>query len=210
MVSKRIKKSWTIGLRSGISLLLLTQPVAADYYIYKENDGTSWYTDRHLPRDQYTLIATIGRPTASASCVGVTQTIMEQRAAKHLPIIEQYALIYNVDVRLIKAIISVESCFDRYAVSQVGAKGLMQLMPATAQQMGVHNVFDANANMRGGVRYFSQMLTRFKENVELALAAYNAGPAAVEKYNGVPPFEETEEYVDRVLGYYDRYAVLQP
>jgi soluble lytic murein transglycosylase-like protein len=104
---------------------------------------------------------------------------MEQRAAIHIPIIEQYAKANGVHSPLIKAIVTVESCFDPYAVSQVGAKGLMQLMPEIAQLMGVRNVFDANDNRLGGIRYFSGMLKRCGHNVGLALAAYNAGPKAL-------------------------------
>lgn len=194
----------------GIALIFVAQPVGADYYVYQERDGTKWYTNRRLPGDKYTLIDRIGRPTASGSCVGVTNAIMEQRAVIYAPVIEQYAQIYGVDAQLIKAVISVESCFDRYAVSHVGAKGLMQLMPGTAQRMGIHNVFDANDNLRGGIRYFSEMLTRFRQDVELALAAYNAGPGAVEKYKGIPPYKETQNYIKRVLGHYDGYAGLKP
>jgi soluble lytic murein transglycosylase-like protein len=121
-----------LTLRWGVALLLLAHHAGADYYIYKEKDNTNWDTDRQLPSDQYTLIATVGRPMAATSCAGVTQAIMEQRASIHAPVIEQYEHIYGVDARLIKAIISVESCFDRDAVSRVGVKGLMQLMPETA------------------------------------------------------------------------------
>ena len=106
--------------------------------------------------------------------------------------IEQYALIYGVDTHLIKAIISVESCSGVYAVSPVRTP---------ARQMGVHSVFDANDNIWGGIHYFSQMLSRCKQNVEPARAAYNTGPEAIEKYKGVPPFEETQNYVKPVLGY---------
>jgi soluble lytic murein transglycosylase-like protein len=135
---------------------------------------------------------------------------MAQRAATHAPAIDQYSRLYGVDGLLIKAIVSVESCFDRYAVSRVGAKGLMQLMPATAKKLGVHNVFDANDNLRGGIRYFSEMLTQFGQDVQLALAAYNAGPGAVEKFKGIPPYKETQNYVKRVLEYYARYAEVKP
>ncbi|MGH8504267.1 MAG: lytic transglycosylase domain-containing protein [Gammaproteobacteria bacterium] len=191
-----------------IAWLLVAHAASADYYIYKENDGTRWYTNLQMPGDSYTLIATVGRPTAASSCAGVTHAIMQQRALTHSPVIEQYAQIYGVDARMIKAIISVESCFDRHAVSRVGAKGLMQLMPATAQELGVYDAFNANDNMRGGIRYFSEMLSRFDKNTEFALAAYNAGPRAVEKYNGIPPYEATQQYVKRVLEYYERYAAL--
>ena len=178
----------------------------AEYYVYKHKDGTTWYTDKYMPTDSYKLIATIGRPTASASCRGTTENSMETRAKDHEPVIRQYSDLYGVDKTLIKAIIRVESCFDRYAVSRVGAKGLMQLMPATADLMGVYNVFNAKDNIKGGTRYFRQMLELFEYNIELALAAYNAGPTAVQKYKGIPPYSETQNYVKKVIKYYNRYA----
>jgi soluble lytic murein transglycosylase-like protein len=178
----------------------------ADYYVYKGKDGTIWYTDRRLPVNRFTLIATIGRPKASISCTEITPKALEQRSQRFLPVIKEYAETYKVDYLLIKAIITVESCFDNYAVSRVGAKGLMQLMPDTAKRMGVYNIFNAKDNIRGGVRYFSQMLERFDHNSKLALAAYNAGPQAVEKHQGVPPYEETQNYIKRVMDYYQRYS----
>ncbi|MGI9303168.1 MAG: lytic transglycosylase domain-containing protein, partial [Gammaproteobacteria bacterium] len=141
-----------------------------------------------------------------ASCIGVTPKIMETRASTHIPIIAQYARLYDVDPTLVKAIITVESCFDKYAVSRAGAKGLMQLMPDTAKGLGVYNVFNPKDNMRGGIRYFRQMMDRFQQDTKLALAAYNAGPLAVEKYKGVPPYPETEGYVKKVLLYYSKYG----
>ena len=180
--------------------------VHAEYYVYKHKDGTTWYTDKNMPTDNYKLIATIGRPTASASCRGATKNSLENRAKDHEPVIRQYSDLYGVDKKLIKAIIMVESCFDRYAVSRVGAKGLMQLMPATADLMGVYNVFNAKDNIKGGTRYFRQMLELFEYDIELALAAYNAGPTAVQKYKGIPPYMETQNYVKKVIKYYNRYA----
>jgi soluble lytic murein transglycosylase-like protein len=186
--------------------LLFVQVVSADYFVYRGKDGVTWYTDRRLPDDKFSLIATVGRPAASAACQGVTPSVLKQRAKSHTPIIKQIAHLYKVDHQLVKAIISVESCFDKYAVSSVGAKGLMQLMPLTAKSMGVHNAFDAKDNLRGGIRYFSMMMKRFDNNTELALAAYNAGPQAVKKYKGIPPYKETQRYVKKVLNYYQRYT----
>lgn len=177
----------------------------AEYYVYKHEDGTTWFSDKDLPSNEYRLIATIGRPTASVSCTGS----IEDRARDHMPIIKQYARLYGVSIELIKAIITVESCFDRYAVSSVGAKGLMQLMPATADSMGVYNIFNAKDNIRGGTRYFRQMLEEFEFDIELALAAYNAGPNAVKKYNGIPPYNETQNYVKKVIKYYYSYADIE-
>ena len=185
-----------------VVLLMLSMTSHAEYYVYKHKDGTTWYSDKNLPTNNYKLIATIGRPTASVSCTGS----ISNRAKDHAPIIQQYSDLYGVNQELIKAIITVESCFDRYAVSRVGAKGLMQLMPETAKLMGVHNVFNAKDNIRGGTRYFRQMLELFEFDVELALAAYNAGPNAVKKYNGIPPYKETKGYVKKVIKHYNSFT----
>ncbi len=193
------------ALLLSICLLSCSQAVLADYFVYRGKDGVTWYTDRRLPKAKYTLIATMGRPTATVSCQGMTPSRLNHRARAHASSIEQYSRLYDVDQQLIKAIISVESCFDKYAVSRVGAKGLMQLMPATAEHMGVHNVFNARDNLRGGIRYFSLMMQRFNSDTKLALAAYNAGPQTVVKYNGIPPYKETQHYVERVLDAYQRY-----
>ena len=185
-------------------MLLASMSSYAEYYVYKHEDGTTWFSDKNMPSNEYKLIATIGRPTASVSCTGS----IENRAKDHMPIIKQYGRLYGVSIELIKAIITVESCFDRYAVSSVGAKGLMQLMPETADSMGVYNIFNAKDNIRGGTRYFRQMLEEFEFDIELALAAYNAGPNAVKKYKGIPPYSETQSYVKKVIKYYYSYAGL--
>jgi soluble lytic murein transglycosylase-like protein len=118
------------------------------------------------------------------------------------PIISEAAYRYQVDPALIKAIIMVESSNNPRAVSSKGAKGLMQLMPATADALGVGDVFDPEENIDAGVRYFSQLLNRFQGNVRLALAAYNAGSENVRRYGGMPPFSETRHHVKKVLRYY--------
>ena len=105
----------------------------------------------------------------------------------------------DVDVKLVRAVIDAESKGDPAAVSRAGAEGLMQLMPATAAQYGVFNAFDPVANVDGGTRYLHDLLARYKGNVRLALAAYNAGPAAVDAAHGVPDYAETRAYVDRIV-----------
>jgi soluble lytic murein transglycosylase-like protein len=114
-------------------------------------------------------------------------------------IIEAAARKYEVDPLLVHSVISVESSYDRYAVSPKGAQGLMQLMPDTARRFGVSNTFDVQDNIEGGVRYLKYLQTLFPNDPKLALAAYNAGEGAVWKYNNsVPPYRETEEYVLKV------------
>jgi hypothetical protein len=122
----------------------------------------------------------------------------------HGPIM-QAAKVYQVDYSLIRAIIMAESNNIAKAVSQRGARGLMQLMPATAEWLGVHDSFDPAGNIDGGVRYFKLLLDRFGGNVQLALAAYNAGSRYVLKYGGVPPFSATRAYMKRVLNYHRQY-----
>jgi soluble lytic murein transglycosylase-like protein len=119
-------------------------------------------------------------------------------------LIHATALKYKVPPALVKAVIAAESAFDPLAVSHRGAQGLMQLMPDTAAGLGVENPFEPRENVRGGVNYLKEMLDRFGD-VRSAVAAYNAGPAAVDRYGGIPPYRETRDYVDRVLTYYRHY-----
>ena len=119
-------------------------------------------------------------------------------------IIAKASEVYSLDPSLVKAVIQVESNFDPFAISPKKAKGLMQLMDTTAIEMGVKDPFDAFQNVMGGSRYLATQLSRYGD-LRLALAAYNAGPANVNKYGGIPPFGETLAYVDRVLKYYADY-----
>lgn len=112
---------------------------------------------------------------------------------------------HGVDESIVRAIIHAESAFNPRALSRVGAQGLMQLMPATASRFGVSNAFDAAQNIRGGVRYLAWLLKRFNGNLTLAAAGYNAGEGAVDKYGGVPPYNETQRYVVRVGQLAERY-----
>ncbi|MFH1069629.1 MAG: transglycosylase SLT domain-containing protein [Candidatus Glassbacteria bacterium] len=122
-------------------------------------------------------------------------------------LIEAAASRHGLDPALVAAVIQQESAGNARAVSPAGARGLMQLMPATAQQLGVQDCFNPGENIEGGVRYLKQMLERFGGDERLALAAYNAGPSAVERYDGVPPYRETRDYLKKVSQHRSRFGL---
>ena len=119
-----------------------------------------------------------------------------------VPLIERHSLAQNLDPRLVRAVIQAESGYNRRALSNKGAMGLMQLMPTTASLLRVSDPWDMEENVRGGTTYLRQLLDRFQGRLEWAVAAYNAGPRAVERHGGIPPYRETREYVRRVLSLY--------
>lgn len=116
-------------------------------------------------------------------------------------IIENTAKKYNISSALVKSVIKAESDFNPNSVSSAGAMGLMQLMPDTARDLGVTDAFDPSQNIEAGVKFLKDMLNKFGGNLELALAAYNAGPGNVVKYGGIPPFQETQDYVKKIMSY---------
>ncbi len=130
------------------------------------------------------------------------------RTRDYEKLIRHFAHRYDVDIALVKAIIHTESYFNPDATSKVGASGLMQLMPATAERYGVTDIYDPRQNLEAGVRYLRHLLVKYGNRLRFAIAAYNAGETAVQKYNGIPPYPETQRYVSKVMervSYYSRW-----
>jgi soluble lytic murein transglycosylase-like protein len=186
-----------------VALFPAMPAAASDIYKYEDDEGVLHFTDaptdhrfkifmRDIKKDRQ-----LRTSFRLAGCAG--------NPAEFDPIINSCALAYGVDKSLVKAVIHAESGYDPNAVSAKGASGLMQLMPQTAKSLKVANSFDPADNIRGGVRYLKFLLDTFRGDVTLALAAYNAGLSRVAQYNGVPPYEETRNYVARVMQYRKSY-----
>ena len=151
-------------------------------------------------------------PVSKKGDTPVTSAPPTQREAKHYrlsefysPIIHKAAETFEIDPALIKAVIMAESRYNPKAVSKRGAKGLMQLMPATAKSLGVNDSFDPEDNIFGGSRYLKTLIDKFNGDIRLALAAYNAGSRHVKKYGGIPPFKQTRQYIHKVFKYHRLY-----
>ncbi len=148
------------------------------------------------------LRAILAEKSAGANFSGATLTA---HASEFDDMIADAARRHGLDGSLLKAVVHAESAFSPTAVSSAGAKGLMQLMDATAQTLGVSNSFDPTENLEGGAKFLRQLLTRYQGNEALALAAYNAGPNAVDHWGGIPPYQETQIYVPRILNLREQY-----
>jgi soluble lytic murein transglycosylase-like protein len=190
-------------------LLVAAVPAGAQIFSWRDANGNLVLSDRPAteagraydvgrrrsqPSDRQTGLA-----AATTARYRATRQATTTYNGSYDALIQRHATSYGVSPDLVRAVIQVESAFDAQAQSAAGAQGLMQLMPATAAEMGVDDPFDAGENIRGGTAYLRQLLDRYDGDVTLALAAYNAGPEAVERHGRqVPPFPETQQYVSRV------------
>lgn len=197
---------------AGLSALaLLPGRASADLYSYVDKDGVLQITNK--PRnDGRSKVYVKGadkdrgaRGGASAFAVSMPNDKSVERFNRYDMWIKQAAALYRIPEALVRAIIKCESDYDPRAVSPVGAQGLMQLMPETALRMQVRDIFDARENIFGGTRYLRVLANMFNGNLELTIAGYNAGEGAVMRYGGIPPYDETQTYVARVLTFYQRY-----
>lgn len=190
-----------------IALVCLMANVAqAALYVYQLPDGSRVVTDHALSGRQYRLVR-VGETAKNIGRLAAYQDPQLFRADPHTydRLIKRVATKYHVDFALVKAVMHVESGFNPYAKSTKGALGLMQLLPATARQYGINDVYDPVSNIVAGVRHLKYLLDTFNHRHKLALAAYNAGENAVLRYRGIPPYPETRAYVRKVLKYQRRY-----
>ena len=186
-----------------ISLILWPLSARADIYKYEDREGVVHFSNiRHDAK--YTLYMREGPGRMPEEKIGGYDG-----SGWMADYVNRYCKAQNMSPALVHAIIKAESDGRRTAVSSKGAKGVMQLMPFTSRQMNVNDPFDPIENVEGGIKYLKELLATFDGNVTHAVAAYNAGPAAVKKYGGVPPFTETRLYVQRVLGLYRKYSSIE-
>lgn len=171
----------------------------ADIYKYTDDEGVIHFTNAQFD-DRYELYLREGVKEPRGETQGQAQPGWMMEYA------ERFSRAHNLSPALVKAIIRAESNGNRFAVSRKGAKGMMQLMPFTSKRLKVNDPFDPVENIEGGVKYIKELLGTFRGNLVHTVAAYNAGPAAVKKYGGIPPYQETRVYVKRVLDYYQQYS----
>jgi len=177
------------------ALLLMMNPssATADIYRYIDENGVMHFTNA---------------PTSSKFKLFMRERkafISKLDSNQFDPIIADASKKYGLEAPLIKAVIKAESDFDPNAISHKGARGLMQIMPMNYRLLNVENPFDPHQSIDAGARYLRDMMDRYNGKLNLSLAAYNAGPGAVDRHGGVPPYQETEEYIERVMRYYQRY-----
>ena len=201
-----INKKLTVYLLSLGIIRLLFIAVMILSVTYAHNRNTQKVISSQRLKKEVLAAKTEYRSSSIPAKRAGLSSISGKKAERFLhPIVIQAAGRYQVDPALVKAIIMAESGYNARAISKKGAKGLMQLMPATARSLGVEDVFNPEENISGGVRYFKQLVNQFDGDVKLALAAYNAGSRNVRHYQGVPPFKATRYYIKKVFKYYQIY-----
>jgi soluble lytic murein transglycosylase-like protein len=200
-------KSHAILLLSVLALtpaaLSISTPARADIYRYEDPDGTLHFTDAPTDRRFKVFMRDLKKERKLRTAFKLPG--YARNPAEFEPIISSCSREFGVDSSLVKAVIHAESGYNPSAVSPKGAQGLMQLMPKTAQGLKVADSLNPSDNIRGGVRYLRFLLDTFKGNESLALAAYNSGLGSVAKYGGIPPYQETQNYVAKVLSYRNNY-----
>ena len=178
-----------------------------DVYVYEMPDGSRVITDHPL-NAKHSRVVRVSPEVKGAGTLAAQKNsaVFRESPSTYDRLIRRYADQYGVDFALVKAIMTVESAFNPYAISDKGARGLMQVMPSTAGRYGVQNVYDPVENVRAAVRHLKYLSEVFNNKPTLMIAAYNAGENAVKQYHGIPPYEETKNYVKKVLYYKQQYS----
>lgn len=187
--------------------IVLSNNAQATVYVYQLPDGSKLITDKRTSKSGYKLKRSYKTtPYRSSRSAGNAAYRSHTIKSQYDALIVNTALKYDLEPSFIKAVIHIESAFDRYALSHAGAMGLMQLMPATAANYQLNqDQFNPSRNIEAGVQHIKELMERYNYDKKLSLAAYNAGEGAVQKYNGIPPYAETENYVVKVMSLYKLY-----
>ncbi len=183
-----------------VAFVLLTNVQISYAPAYESRESTKKITD-----DAFSAAVAENLKREQAAKILAEEHVKKTPEQIYFPIIVRISSKYEVDPLLVKAVIVAESGFKVNAVSHVGAQGLMQLMPRTAKAMGVKDSFNPEHNINGGVKYLKKLLDKYNGNIEIALAAYNAGSRNVRKYKGVPPYRETRKYIKKVSALHEKY-----
>jgi soluble lytic murein transglycosylase len=199
MSGREIKFFQIVVLGTLFTLIAAVSSVHADIYMYIDDKGVMHFTNAPTSNEHEYKVYIKERTSVSKRFYSTN---------KYDHYITDASEQTGVDSRLLKAMIKAESDFDPRAVSRKGAMGLMQIMPENFKMLDLKNPFDPWENIKAGARYFQQLNKRFNGKLALSLAAYNAGPTAVDRYKSIPPYQETEEYVRRVLRYYRTFKQL--
>jgi hypothetical protein len=180
--------------------------VRAEVYVYEMPDGTRVITD-HPINSKHSRVVRVAPDVKGAGKLAAQKNspVFREDAATYDRLIRRYADEYGVEFALVKAIMTVESAFNPYAVSNKGARGLMQMMPSTAARYGVTDIYNPAENVRAAAQHLKFLFDTFGNKPILVIAAYNAGENAVKQYRGIPPYEETQNYVKKVLSYQHQY-----
>lgn len=181
---------------------LFAAEARADIVKFIDEDGVLHFSDRGVT-GKYEVFMRVRAHAPLPRSV-----LYSSNRHRYMPLIHAAAVEHGVDAGFIVCVIEAESGFNPGAVSRAGARGLMQLMPSTAMQYRIENSFDPESNILGGTRHLKSLLKKYRGNMKLTLAAYNAGEEAVSKYGGIPPFRETREYVDKILRNYSKSSAL--
>ncbi|MHB8472477.1 MAG: lytic transglycosylase domain-containing protein [Gammaproteobacteria bacterium] len=204
----------TVSMLLLLALLATTCAVRADIYAFTDADGVRHFTNiapadsryKRIIRSRETEPGYRFPSTSHPAGRAMALASFPLRASAYDSVVRQAARAYQMDEALVRAVIHTESAYNPSAVSAKGASGLMQLMPGTATRYGVHDIFDPVENIYAGVHYLHDLKAMFNGNMQLTVAAYNAGEKAVLRYGGIPPYPETINYVSRVIDLHGRYS----